>query len=95
MPPVILEMIEATEDNYIPFTEDRRPSSATSGEPALLCPETLVEMLQIVSNVRQSCMDAFRDHQVEADDRMQRHFLRTCLLIQKVLQHITLLLTIL
>ena len=55
-----------TKDHYISFTDDRRPSSATSSEPILLCPDTLVEMLQIVSSVRRNRMDVLRNHQVEA-----------------------------
>ena len=31
-----------------------------------MCPDTLEEMLHIVSNVRQGCMDILRDHQVQA-----------------------------
>ena len=59
-------MTETAEDHYISFTEDRRPSSASSGDSVLLCPDTLDEMLQIVSNVRLNRMDVLRDHQVEA-----------------------------
>ena len=60
-------MTETAEDHYISFTEDRRPSSASSGDSVLLCPDTLDEMLQIVSNVsRLNCMDVLRNHQVEA-----------------------------
>ena len=66
MPADFSEMTEATEDHYISFTKDRRPSGASSGEPVLLYPDTLYEMLQIVSNVRRNCMDVLRDHQVEA-----------------------------
>ena len=60
--PDFLEMMEATEDHYISFTEDWCPS----GEPVLLCPDILDEMLQIVSNVRRIRMDVLREHQVEA-----------------------------
>ena len=41
-----LELTETAEDHYTCFTEDRRPSSASSGDPVLLCPDTLDEMLQ-------------------------------------------------
>ena len=64
--PNFLEMTETAEDHYIRFTEDRRPSSASSGDAVLLCPDTLDEMLQIVSNVRLYRMDVLHDHQVEA-----------------------------
>ena len=60
--PDFLEMTEAIDVNYISFTEDRRPSGASSGEPVLL----LDGMLQIVSNVRRNCMDVLCDHLVEA-----------------------------
>ena len=59
-PPDCLEMMETAEDHYICFTEDRRPSSASSGDPVLLCPDTLDEMLQIVSNVRLNRMNVLR-----------------------------------
>ena len=49
-----LEMTEATEDHYISFTKDRRPSSAASGKPGLLRPDILDEMVQLVSKVRQN-----------------------------------------
>ena len=57
----------ADEEHHTTFSEDRRPSSVPSGkEPPLVCPNTLDEMLQIVSNVRQSRMDVLRDYQVQA-----------------------------
>ena len=43
-----LEMTKATDEYYISFTEDRRPSGETSGKPVLLCPDTIDEMLQNV-----------------------------------------------
>ena len=60
------KMTETAEDHYICFTEDRRKSSVSSGDLVLLCPDTLDEMLLIVSNVRLNRMDGLRDHQVEA-----------------------------
>ena len=56
----------ADEEHHITFSEDRRPGSVPSEEPPLVCPNTLDEMLQIVSNVRLGCMNVLRDHQVQA-----------------------------
>ena len=56
----------ADEEHHMTFSEDRRSGSVPSEEPPLVCPNTLDEMLQIVSNVRQSRMGISRDHQVQA-----------------------------
>ena len=60
------EMTKAAEDHYISLNEDQCPSSATSGEPVLLCPDTSYKILHIVSNVRQNRMDILCDYQVES-----------------------------
>ena len=56
----------ADEEHHITFSEDRRPGSVPSKTPPLMCPNTLNEMLQIVSNVRQGRIDVLSDHQVQA-----------------------------
>ena len=58
--------VEVDEEHHISFAEDRRPGIVPSYEPPLGCPDTLEEMLHIVSNVRQGRMDVLRDHQVQA-----------------------------
>ena len=58
--------VEVDEEHHISFAEDRRPGNVPSNEPPLVCPDTLEEMLHIVSNVRQGRMDVLRDHQVQA-----------------------------
>ena len=57
---------EVDEEHYITFTEDRRSDHCASDDPPLLCLDTLDDMLQIVSNVRQGRMDVLRDQQVQA-----------------------------
>ena len=49
-------LVEADEEHHISFAEDRRPGNVPSNEPPLVCPDTLEEMLHIVSNVRQGRM---------------------------------------
>ena len=58
--------VEADEELHITPDEDRRPGNVPSIEPPLVFPDTLEEMLHIVSNVRQGRMDVLRDHQVQA-----------------------------
>ena len=56
--PHFLQMSEnADEEHHITLSEDRRPGSVPSEGPPLVCPNTLDEMLQSVSNVRQGRMD--------------------------------------
>ena len=65
--PEFLEFREGEhEDHFISFTEDRRGGPIAEPEVPLLCPDTLDEMLNIVSSVRQGRMDVLRDHQVAA-----------------------------
>ena len=58
--------VEADEEHHISFAEDRRPGNVPSDEPPLVCPDTLEEMLHIVSNGRQDRIDVLRDYQVQA-----------------------------
>ena len=62
--------LEADEEHQISFAEDRRPGNFPSNELPLMCPDTLEEMLLIVSDVRQCRMDVLRDHQVQAADQL-------------------------
>ena len=65
--PELLEFHEGEhKDHFIFFTEDRRGGPTAEPEAPLLCPDTLDEMLNIVSSVRQGRMDVLRDHQVAA-----------------------------
>ena len=65
--PKFLQMSENTdEEHHITFSADRRTGSVPSKELPLVCPNTLDEMLQIVSNIRQGRMDVLCDHQVQA-----------------------------
>ena len=58
--------VEADEEHHISFAEDRWPGNVPSNVPPLVCPNTLEEMLHIVSNVRQGRMDVLWGHQVQA-----------------------------
>ena len=58
--------VEADEEHHISYAEDQRSGNIPSNDPPLVCPDTLEEMLHIVSNVRQGRMDVLRDHQVQA-----------------------------
>ena len=57
-------------EHHITISEDQRPDSVPSEEPPLVCSNTLDEMLQIVSNVRQGGMNVLRDHQVQAAEQL-------------------------
>ena len=65
-PQFLLMSVEADEEHHISFAEDRRPGNVLSNESPLVCPNTLEEILHIVSNVRQGCINVLRDDKVQA-----------------------------